>query len=330
MPVIYLILGPRSGYGRVGIWCLVALASAAVQWAMYLRDDPRADWTHRANFAQLLGGLTWVLLPLIAMPSDPVWQVLVAALLVALTGWGVVFAGSFRSAYLAFITPVGFGGATVFAFGADGDARFAAVVIGSVVLWFIPLGLLSHSVHREAATVTEQLRRQSTTDALTGIANRARVLDELDARLEARDAATPQREIVVAFLDLDGFKQVNDQFGHRAGDDLLVAVARRLTAATFDGELVARLGGDEFTAIGWAEPGEGELAARDLGERLLRCFGEPFRVQQTTVAIRCSAGTTTAAGEVTAGSLLDRADNALYTAKRSGGARVLAWAADSA
>lgn len=330
MPSIYLILRGESDEGRIALWCLIAVASAAVQWAMYLRDDPRADWTRRANLAQFIGGCTWVLLPLIAMPREPVWQVLVAALLVAVTGWGVVFAGSIRSAYLAFVLPVGIGGTIVFALGADGDARFAAAIIGSVAIWFVPLGLLSHSVHREAATVTEQLRHQSSTDALTGIANRARVLDELDARLGARESDTPRREVVVAFLDLDGFKQVNDQFGHRAGDELLVSVARRLNAAISHDELVARLGGDEFTAIGWADAGEGERAARDLGERLVRCFDKQFLIHHTTVGIGCSAGTAIATDDVTAAALLDRADDALYSAKRRGGACVLAWCADSA
>lgn len=95
-------------------------------------------------------------------------------------------------------------------------------------------------------------------DPLTGLANRAALMQHLQSRLVA--AQEGQGRVVVLFVDLDGFKQVNDEYGHAVGDDVLRVVARRLERCVRDRDLVARLGGDEFAVVLWLE-GDGDDTA---------------------------------------------------------------------
>lgn len=95
-------------------------------------------------------------------------------------------------------------------------------------------------------------------DPLTGLANRTALMQHLQARLEA--AQQGHGRVVVLFVDLDGFKQVNDHYGHAVGDDVLRVVARRLERCVRDRDLVARLGGDEFVVVLWLEGGGDEAA----------------------------------------------------------------------
>ena len=111
----------------------------------------------------------------------------------------------------------------------------------------------------------DRLRELAETDALTGLANRG----VLQARLEAAAldaAAAPPSALLL--VDLDGFKQINDTFGHSAGDDCLKEVAARLRSTCADDSLIARLGGDEFAIV--IEAG---MARRDIDERVLTLIG---------------------------------------------------------
>ena len=158
-----------------------------------------------------------------------------------------------------------------------------------------------------------ELHRQATTDLLTGLANRAQLLDHLEAVLERDEPVT------VALLDLDGFKQVNDSLGHDVGDALLREVAGRLTAVAAPGELVARLGGDEFAVVG-------TTAAETLGQRLLLALTAPAILQGSAVQLGASVGLARSAAESgTVTQLLRHADVAMYVAKSAGGRRVEAY-----
>ncbi|MFH6785177.1 MULTISPECIES: bifunctional diguanylate cyclase/phosphodiesterase [Methylobacterium] len=156
-------------------------------------------------------------------------------------------------------------------------------------------------------------------DGLTGLPNRTRLQERLDAALAGRGDGDA---VSVLCLDLDGFKEVNDTYGHPVGDDLLRLVARRLQEAVGATALVARLGGDEFAVMRCAPSHPAGVAA--LAERIVRLLRSPFEVQGHEVGIGTSIGLAlteeadVASADVTSAELLRRADVALYQAKAAG------------
>jgi len=170
-------------------------------------------------------------------------------------------------------------------------------------------------VLRENQGLLSEVAREAFRDSLTGLANRPHFLHRLE------QAVAGQRleggPIAVLCLDLDNFKSVNDALGHPAGDELLVRVAGRLTAALGDTGTVARLGGDEFAVLVEASVEESQAAA----DRVLDAFGTPIVIDGVPIDVRPSIGYTvaTAASNCTVDQLLQRADLAMYAAKREGG-----------
>ncbi|OBG22822.1 diguanylate phosphodiesterase [Mycobacterium sp. 852002-51057_SCH5723018] len=160
-----------------------------------------------------------------------------------------------------------------------------------------------------------EVAREAFRDSLTGLANRAQFLHRLEEAVarQRRDGAP----LAVLCLDLDNFKSVNDALGHPAGDELLVRVAGRLTAALGEMGIVARLGGDEFAVLIEASVEESQAAA----QRVLEAFGPVIVIDGVPIAVRPSIGFTVAAADSnsTVDQLLRHADLAMYTAKREGG-----------
>jgi diguanylate cyclase (GGDEF)-like protein len=163
-----------------------------------------------------------------------------------------------------------------------------------------------------AAAKTANSIRHAFNDSLTGLPNRALLLDRLEVAL-AR-AEREDQPVSVLFLDLDGFKVVNDSLGHVAGDRLLIDVARRLSDCLRRGDTAARIGGDEF-AILLGDIGNPDRAPR-VAERVIAALGEPFSVLGREVFVSASIGI--AYGQNDAQDLLRNADVAMYRAKRSG------------
>jgi diguanylate cyclase (GGDEF)-like protein len=178
-------------------------------------------------------------------------------------------------------------------------------------------------LHRSAVehhTARHDMAKLARTDALTGLSNRL-LLREL---FQDRTAAAVRTRNLVAlhYLDLDGFKAINDHYGHPAGDALLEQVARRLEAMVRSGDVVARLGGDEFILLqaGIGDEGEAELLAR----RIIRDISKPYQIDGRSMAISVSVGIATAPKlGVELERLLACADAALYRAKKGGKARAL-------
>jgi diguanylate cyclase (GGDEF)-like protein len=163
------------------------------------------------------------------------------------------------------------------------------------------------------ARLLDQIRHQALHDALTGLPNRALVLDRVEQMLARarRNFSTAH----VLFIDLDGFKEINDTLGHAAGDQLLRAVAARLAAVLRRSETIGRLGGDEFVVL--AEGDNRGPAPELVADRLLEVLREPFDVSGVTVAVTASIGI--AIGDRSSpGELLRDADIALYQAKAAG------------
>jgi diguanylate cyclase (GGDEF)-like protein len=167
--------------------------------------------------------------------------------------------------------------------------------------------------------ISDQLRHQATHDPLTGLANRAAVLGRLAAALAPGRGTSAG----LCYLDLDGFKAVNDRYGHEAGDELLVTVARRIgeTARRY-GALAGRLGGDEFVVVAEISPGIGGMVA--LAASILGEVSHPVKLRAGLVRVSACAGIAEcAAGSPASATLIADADAALYQAKSSGPGR---WA----
>ena len=176
----------------------------------------------------------------------------------------------------------------------------------------------------ELQSAHEQLEHQAFHDALTGLPNRALLQRRLDEVLAGR--TTNRTSVAILFLDLDRFKEVNDSLGHEIGDELLVAVARRLRGCVRDGDLVARLGGDEFTIL--LKAVRGEQRPSSLAERICQVMAQPFRLGGHEVSVSSSVGIALAEPGASAGEVMRQADLAMYTAKAKGRSRWQMYAPD--
>ncbi len=175
------------------------------------------------------------------------------------------------------------------------------------------------------ARVEAELRRLAYRDHLTGLPNRIAMADRIEAALvRSRREGTCA---ALVFVDMDGFKRVNDTLGHAAGDDLLALVADRMRTLPDARVTAGRHGGDEFLLLVEDLPREPQAAARELteiGSQLLSALHEPFTVARSSFEINASAGGSISPVDAeNHAELVDHADQAMYVAKRSGGARMV-------
>ncbi|MBW0019144.1 MAG: diguanylate cyclase [Mycobacterium sp.] len=188
----------------------------------------------------------------------------------------------------------------------------AAVLARQLVVLIENQGLLS------------EVAREAFRDSLTGLANRPHFLQRLEQAVAHR---SPEAEpIAVMCVDLDNFKSVNDALGHPAGDELLVRVAGRITAALGETGTAARLGGDEFAVLIEGPVEESQAAA----QRVLDSFTAAIVIDGVPLAVRPSIGFTvaTAGSNYTVEDLLQHADLAMYAAKREGGQCIRSFVPD--
>ncbi|MGQ0429013.1 MAG: putative bifunctional diguanylate cyclase/phosphodiesterase [Gammaproteobacteria bacterium] len=171
-----------------------------------------------------------------------------------------------------------------------------------------------HRARLEAETIAERFTRDALHDPLTGLANRALFLDRLQHALAA--TGRHRAPLATVLLDLDGFKEINDSYGHAVGDELLVAVANRLTESVRSVDTVARLGGDEFALV---IDDVDEKTKDQVIERVKRALETPFLVHGQPRRVGGSIGLALSRGNMDSPSdLLRRADMAMYAAKREG------------
>ena len=186
------------------------------------------------------------------------------------------------------------------------------------MLMFMRIAVLrSADVHLAAQRATrehESLHSMAHTDVLTGLMNRRGLNLSLTAAVQN---ASPTELLAVYMLDLDGFKPVNDRFGHDVGDELLSIVAQRLRSTVRTGDIVARVGGDEFVVTAGGLHNDSEAA--ELGGKILAAFREPFALEQESCRIGVTIGYVIAPHDgIAAADLLKLADAAMYMGKQRG------------
>lgn len=174
--------------------------------------------------------------------------------------------------------------------------------------------LVSHMNVTRQKAAEQELERRASHDPLTGLANRALLEERLTDALTQRPDRAKQADVGVLFLDLDGFKPVNDTFGHTAGDEVLLAVAARLRQVVRPQDTVARYGGDEFAIIAPRITVEG---LHDLEERILQSLDRPHQVHGQSVTVPASVGTHLAMPGEEANDALHAADLKMYQSKHS-------------
>lgn len=233
----------------------------------------------------------------------------------AVLGWSAVIAVPVRDGDIDAVLRVGLR--------PDDELSVHQIECLELLAGHVSVALRNTGLIRELRHAQDLLEHQAFHDALTKLPNREYFFRQLDHVLtEQRHAAGS-----VLFLDLDRFKEVNDGLGHDIGDELLTAVARRLTHVLRDDSLVARLGGDEFTVLlrDAATPADAETVA----DRICDALREPFRLAGHEVVASCSIGIAMVDGTAaTATELLRRADVAMYQAKSRGAASWRVWTVD--
>jgi diguanylate cyclase (GGDEF)-like protein/PAS domain S-box-containing protein len=198
-------------------------------------------------------------------------------------------------------------------FTSDGDERWVELSLSAVDSVGEARFVLVH-VHdlTDREDAKRSLEQMALHDPLTGLANRTLLFRRMGAAMVA--ARGGGRPAGLLYLDLDGFKQVNDTYGHNAGDTVLIAVARRLAGAVRPDATVARLGGDEFAVLSPIDGDAGDLPA--IADRIRRLLREPIGIGAgATVTIDVSIGVGTTAVADTADDLVRAADQAMYAVK---------------
>ncbi|MEU5149262.1 putative bifunctional diguanylate cyclase/phosphodiesterase [Streptomyces yangpuensis] len=180
----------------------------------------------------------------------------------------------------------------------------------------------------ERVRLQAQLQHSAEHDPLTDLPNRALFTRRVRQALTGRRAG--DHSTAVLFIDLDGFKAVNDTIGHQAGDELLVEAARRLQDSVRAGDTAARLGGDEFAALilgdGSRDRSAREYQAREIADRLRARLSQPYRIGGNEVRVAASIGVAFADPGITPSDLMRNADLAMYRAKAGGKDRVEVYA----
>lgn len=201
--------------------------------------------------------------------------------------------------------------------GSSGASPMTVAFLGLMVTLLLAALAWAVGVAVQRRTHSSTLSHAATHDALTGLPNRSLVIDRVgQALLRARRSGVP---VAVLFVDIDGFKALNDVYGHEVGDRALIEISDRLQAALRESDTVGRIGGDEFIVI--AEDTTTREGAADVADRIINVLSIPIVLAEVRAQVGASVGITMAAGDETAEEVLRAADSAMYEAKQNGRSR---------
>jgi diguanylate cyclase (GGDEF)-like protein len=187
------------------------------------------------------------------------------------------------------------------------------LAVGLTVATLTVAGLRTYLVRRELPVLTRTVHRQAATDDLTGLANRRRLMAELERRFSRTGSSEQVGALALLMIDLDHFKEINDSFGHPTGDWLLQQIGLHLAGATRADDVVARLGGDEFAIV---FTGADVEFATDIAQRITSAIAPPFVLENTRLHVGASIGIALAPEHASdAIELMRCADVAMYRAK---------------
>lgn len=275
-----------------------------------MRDAARWEASHAIATAVVAASVGAVLAGAFFRP-DADLQILATALLFGYCS-GVVSRLAIRPK-IAILALVLAGAPAIFAATFANTAAHSILAVMFSVFLVGAVDTVRHLYHSAIRHITSRLEmaRLARNDPLTGLANR------LGLREAYRAASHLRGSLAVHCLDLDGFKSVNDKFGHAVGDAVLTNVAQRLLGLAPPSATVARFGGDEFVIL---QPGISQsLEAEFLAAEIVNVLSQPFVIESETIEIGASLGLSVASTNSDFDELLRRADEASYLVKRNGG-----------
>ncbi len=195
------------------------------------------------------------------------------------------------------------------------EVRKQVLVAGIILVAFLVMVVVAGSAEsRRMARMAKLARYEASHDGLSGLLNRSGLIAELERELST------DGDVVLHLLDLDGFKAVNDTWGHQIGDILIQRVAEAISSCHPEIVSAARLGGDEFALVQ-----RGQSSPTDLSDRVLSIFGTPFEIESRTVEVGVSIGSASSKTVHDPFELLRRTDMALYRAKYEGKGRAVPY-----
>lgn len=317
---VLLVAGDRVDFRAGVVWTSAVWAIGVAQAVLLIRhrrlkDKSLRGWLLAYAIVEMIDGAAWACFLLV--PTRPGEEFAISMLALALLATTtfvctVAFAGA-RQIGRSFLWSQ-WGTFCVLAVWLGIGWQYIACGVIVVVLTSIYLEITHRTLagaveaRLRLAELAEQLSLSATTDSLTGLMNRHGFMAGLQSMRDSTNA-------IVLFVDLDGFKAVNDQHGHGRGDDVLADVAKRLQGAVRSEDIVGRLGGDEFVV---ALRGQDLDAATALADRLTTLLAKPYH-GTPTVSITASIGLAKASQSLDSEAVLRRADLAMYQVKSSGG-----------
>jgi diguanylate cyclase (GGDEF)-like protein len=305
------------------IWA-VAVAGAAIAFGLQshaARRITRPQFVSRRAMHRLvrnafLLGAAWGIVPVAFFAGASTGgQLVITCLCSGMLAGGALAFGTIPIAAIAFTAPIFVG--IAICLGRSGDLAFLLIAFLVVVYGSVLLRGVFVNSFAFARRVMRQIEAERTVrqDPLTHLPNRVAFNETLDAALKR--LALSGEEFAVLLLDLDRFKEVNDKFGHPAGDEFLVQIASRLQRCTRAAEHVARIGGDEFALVmaNLARPED----ALEIAERFIAAFDEPFQIEGRQIVGATSVGIVLAPRDGnTPPDVMKNVDAALYRAKKAG------------
>jgi len=200
---------------------------------------------------------------------------------------------------------------------ADRVERWIIALISSAALMLIFFHGVVRKLSLEQLAARDKIAYQAMHDSLTGLANRLAVIEHLDNRLTDVETERALGGFALMLLDLDGFKAINDDMGHDAGDAVLVIVAERLNTTLRDSDFIARLGGDEFLIV--LPQISDRQTATLVANKIVNAIGKPYPINANTANVTASIGVSIFPQDgIERETLMKCADIAMYDAKRAG------------